>query len=161
MKIVIASDHRGHSLKDNVVIMVAELGHEPIDFGCFDEIPVDYPDMAYAAAIEIIENRADRAILVCSTGMGMCLAANKVKGIKAVTCYDELSARISRTHLNSNALCLPGDLLSSKELKKIIDVWLHTEFLGGRHARRLKKVQAIEEGKDPRAINKKSNFVTV
>lgn len=83
----------------------------------------------------------------------MCIAANKIKGIRAVTCFDELNARISRSHNNANVLCLAGDLIGSDELKKMVDVWLNTEFIGsGRHERRLKKIIAIEEGKDPREI---------
>ncbi|MBN1124719.1 MAG: ribose 5-phosphate isomerase B [Sedimentisphaerales bacterium] len=155
MKIVIASDHRGFAMKEHIWTIVSELGHECIDFGCFDEQPVDYPEMAYAAAVAVVNHEAERAILICSSGMGMCIAANKVKGIRAVTCYDQLNARVSRTHNNANVLCLPGDLLGSDELRKMVDVWLNTEFSGGRHERRLKKIELIEEGRDPRMKSQK------
>ena len=153
MKIVIANDHRGLFAKERIKAIVSQLGHEWIDLGCYDEQPVDYPDLTYAAAIEVVNNKADRAIFICSTGMGMCIAANKVKGIRAVTCFDELNVRISRSHNNANVLCLAGDLIGLDELKEMIAVWLNTEFIvGGRHERRLKKIIAIEEGKDPREI---------
>ena len=151
MRIVIASDHRGYAMKEQIRTIVSELGHELIDLGCFDEQPVDYPELAYAAGVAVVNREAERAILICSSGMGMCIAANKVKGIRAVTCYDQLNARISRTHNNANILCLPGDLVGLDELRKIMDVWLNTEFDGGRHERRLKKIEVIEEGKDPRS----------
>ncbi len=153
MKIAVASDHRGYTVKEKIRVVLSELGHEINDFGCYDERSVDYPDLAYAAAIEVTENRADKAILICSSGMGMCIAANKVKGIRAVTCYDEVNIRVSRTHNDANVLCLAGDLVHSENLRKMIDIWLNTEFTGGRHERRLKKIIAIEEGKDPRNIN--------
>ena len=161
MKIAIANDHRGLFAKETIKTIVSQIGHEWIDFGCYDEQPVDYPDLVYAAAIEVVNNKADRAIFICSTGMGMCIAANKVKGIRAVTCFDELNARISRSHNNANVLCLAGDLIGLGELNKMVAVWLNTEFIGsGRHERRLKKITAIEEGKDPREMKLKS-FVLV
>ena len=150
MKIAIANDHRGISVKEQIKAIISELGHEHIDLGSFDERPVDYPDMAYAAAMAVSKKEADRAILICSMGMGMCMAANKVKGSRAVLCYDELSARISRTHNNANMLCLAGDLAGEQELRKMVGVWLSAKFTGGRHQRRIKKITAIEEGKDPR-----------
>ena len=150
MKIAIASDHRGFSMKERIKTIVSELGHRQIDLGSFDDRPVDYPDMAYAATVAVAKKEADRAILVCSIGMGMCIAANKVKGIRAVLCYDEFSARISRTHNNANVLCLAGDFIDEQDSRKIVEVWLSTEFTGGRHQRRVKKITAIEEGRDPR-----------
>jgi len=150
MKIAIASDHRGFSMKEYIETIVSELGHDYVDFGSFNDCPVDYPDMAYAAALAVTKKEVDRAILVCSVGTGMCIAANKVKGIRAVLCYDEFNARISRTHNNANVLCLPGDFIDEQELWKMIQIWLSTEFSGGRHHRRIKKIAAIEEGRDPR-----------
>jgi len=150
MRIAIGSDHRGFSVKERIRTAVSELGHEQIDFGSFDDRPVDYPDVAYAASVAVAKKEADRAILVCSMGMGMCIAANKVKGIRAVLCNDEFGARISRTHGNANVLCLAGDLIDEHELWKMVAVWLSTEFTGGRHQRRVKKITAIEEGRDPR-----------
>jgi ribose 5-phosphate isomerase B len=128
------------------------LGHECIDVGTGDSNPVDYPDMAYAAAMAVAEKKADRAILVCATGIGMCIAANKVKGIRAALCNDELSAQISRDHNDANVLCLSGDQIGEVLLRKIVEVWLKTKFSGGRHLRRVKKIKAIEEGTDPREV---------
>jgi len=155
MKIAIANDHRGFSMKEQIKTIVSELGHKQVDLGSFDDHPVDYPDMAYAASVAVAKKEVDRAILVCSMGMGMCIAANKVKGIRAVLCHDEFSARISRTHNNANVLCLAGDLIGKQELHKMIEVWLSTEFTGGRHHRRMKKIAAIEEGRDFREDNQK------
>ena len=150
MKIAIANDHRGFSMKECIETIVSELGHDHVDFGSFDDCPVDYPDMAYAAAMAVTKKEVDRAIMICSVGSGMCIAANKVKGIRAVRCYDELTAMISRTHNNANVLCLAGDFIDKQELRKMIQTWLSTEFCGGRHHRRIKKITAIEEGSDPR-----------
>jgi ribose 5-phosphate isomerase B len=92
------------------------------------------------------------AILVCGTGIGMCIAANKVPGVRAALCYDELNARVSRQHNNANVLCLSGDLIGSQALRKIVEVWLTTEFAGGRHQRRVNKIHAIEQGLDPKTV---------
>jgi len=154
MKIAIANDHRGFSMKERIKTIVSELGHEQIDLGSFDDRPVDYPDMAYVAAMAVAEKEADRAILICSMGMGMCIAANKVNGVRAVVCCDEFRARVSRTHNNANVLCLAMDLISEQELRKMIEVWLSSEFTGGRHQRRVRKITAIEEGRDPRELER-------
>jgi len=155
MKIAIANDHRGFYIKNNIINLIEELGHDWIDFGTSDQLPVDYPDMSYEATIAVTNKFVERAILACSTGMGMCIAANKVKGIRAVVCYDELNARISRTHNNANVLCIAADFLDEVTLRKIISVWLDTEFTGGRHLRRINKIEAIASGKDPRITAKK------
>ncbi len=152
MKIAIGSDHRGFEAKQIIKVIVTQFGHECIDFGTGDSNPVDYPDLAYAAAMAVSKKEADRAILACATGLGMCIAANKIKGIRAVLCHDELCAHISRDHNDSNILCLSGDQIGEVMLRKIVEVWLNTEFAGGRHQRRVNKIAAIEEGKDPREI---------
>jgi len=152
MKIAIASDHRGFEAKEQIKAILTQLGHESIDFGANDSNPVDYPDMAYSAAMAVSNKQTDRAILICATGIGMSIAANKIKGIRAVLCHDELSAQISRDHNNSNVLCLSGDQINEVVLRKIIETWLTTEFSGGRHERRVKKIAAIEQGKDPRKV---------
>lgn len=152
MKIAVGSDHRGFDIKQQIMAIATELGHECIDVGTSDNNPVDYPDLAYLAAIAVSKKEADRAILTCATGIGMCMAANKVKGIRAALCHDELSAQISRDHNNSNVLCLSADQIGVLLLRKMVEVWLRTEFSGGRHERRVRKIVAIEEGKDPREI---------
>jgi len=150
MKIAIGSDHRGFEAKQQVKAIAAELGHECIDFGTDDNNPVDYPDLAYLAATAVSKEQADRAILACATGIGMSMAANKIQGVRAALCHDELSAQISRDHNDANVLCLSADQVGAVLLRKMVEVWLTTEFSGGRHERRVRKIHAIEEGKDPR-----------
>jgi len=154
MKIAVGSDHRGFEAKEQIKGIITQLGHEFIDVGTKNSNPVDYPDQAYTAAMAVSKKQADRAILACGTGIGMSIAANKVKGVLAALCHDELSAQISRHHNNANVLCLPGDLVGEVLLRKIVEVWLNTEFSGGRHQRRVNKIKAIEEGKDPNTANK-------
>ncbi|MBM4102804.1 MAG: ribose 5-phosphate isomerase B [Planctomycetes bacterium] len=153
MKVALASDHRGVKAMENIKAILSQLGHEYIDFtdGSPDQ-PMDYPDGAFDAAGAVANGLADRAILVCGTGIGMCIAANKVKGIRAALCFDELAAKVSREHNDANALCLSGDLLGPAMLQKIVQTWLSTEFKAGRHMRRVKKIKAIEDGIDPRQI---------
>lgn len=154
MIIAVGSDHRGFETKEQIKAIAAELGHECIDVGTDSENPVDYPDLAYLAATAVSKKQADRAILICATGIGMCMAANKVKGIRAALCHDELSAQVSRDHNDSNVLCLSGDQIGQVLLRKMIELWLSTKFSGGRHERRVRKIQAIEENIDPRTITK-------
>ena len=125
--------------------------------GTNNNAPVDYPDLAYLAAKAVAAKEADRAILACGTGIGMCIAANKIKGIRAALCHDELSAQISRHHNNANILCVSGDLIGAVLLRRIVEIWLNTEFNGGRHQRRIKKISAIEEGIDPSTITNNDN----
>ncbi|HEV58782.1 MAG TPA: ribose 5-phosphate isomerase B [Phycisphaerales bacterium] len=152
MRIAVANDHRGAASIQQVKAIIAQLNHELIDFGSAGDQPVDYPDRAYVAARAVSEGQADRAILICGTGIGMSIAANKVKGVRAALCYDELNARVSRHHNDANVLCLSGDLLGSSMLRKIVETWLTTDFAGGRHERRVNKIAAIEEGRDPREV---------
>lgn len=152
MKIAIGSDHRGFEAKQLIMAIVTQMGHECTDFGTNSTNPVDYPDIAYTAATAVSKKEVDKAILICATGIGMSIAANKIKGIRAALCHDELSAYISRDHNDANVLCLSGDQIGEVLLRKIVEAWLHTEFSGGRHQRRVHKVTAIEEGKDPREI---------
>ena len=152
MKIAVGSDHRGFDIKQQIIAIATEFGHECIDVGTSDNNPIDYPDLAYLAATAVSKKEADRAILTCATGIGMCMAANKVKGIRAALCHDELSAQISRDHNNANVLCLSADQIGAVLLRKMVEVWLSTEFSGGRHERRVRKIEAIGQGKDPREV---------
>jgi ribose 5-phosphate isomerase B len=152
MKVAVASDHRGFEAKEQVKAQIAQLGHECVDFGTNNSSPVDYPDLAYTAAKAVSNGEVDRAILICGTGIGMCIAANKVKHVRAALCYDELNAQISRQHNDANVLCVSGDLIGEIMLRKIVETWLKTDFTGGRHLRRVKKIAAIEEGRDPREV---------
>lgn len=152
MKIALGNDHRGFEAKQQIKAIITQLGHKCIDFGSADSNPVDYPDLAYLAATAVSKKEADRAILVCGTGIGMSITANKIKGIRAALCHDELSAKISRDHNDANVLCISGDLVGEVLLRKIVEAWLNTEFSGGRHQRRVNKIAAIEEDEDPREI---------
>jgi ribose 5-phosphate isomerase B len=152
MKIMIGSDHRGFVAKEQVKAIITQSGHQYIDVGTKDNSPADYPDIAYMAATAVSKGEADRAILICGTGIGMCIAANKVKGIRAALCHDELTAQISRHHNDSNVLCLSGDMTGEVLLRKIVEAWLTTDFQGGRHQRRINKISAIENGKNPAQI---------
>lgn len=152
MKVAIANDHRGREAIEQVKAVITQLGFECVDCSTPGDQPVDYPDTAYDATCMIADKKADRAILVCGTGIGMSIAANKIKGIRAALCYDELAAKLSREHNDANVLCLSGDLIGSTMLRKIVETWLTTDFVAGRHLRRVKKITAIEEGMDPREI---------
>jgi ribose 5-phosphate isomerase B len=152
MKIALANDHRGVKAIEQVKAIIAQLNHECLDFSHNNEQPIDYPDAAYQAANTVSRGQADRAILICSTGIGMSIAANKIKGIRAALCYDELTARISRDHNDANVLCLSGDFLGTTVLRKMVETWLSTDFGGGRHERRVNKIKAIEEGADPKEV---------
>ena len=152
MRIALGSDHRGFEAKQQIKVIATELGHECIDFGTDDNNPVDYPDLAYQAARAVAQKAADRGVLICATGIGMCMAANKVHGVRAALCHDELSAQISRDHNDANVLCLSAEQMGAVVLRKMLEVWLDTEFSGGRHERRVKKILAIEEGHDPREL---------
>jgi ribose 5-phosphate isomerase B len=112
----------------------------------------DYPEPAYQVASAVIAGRAERGILLCGTGIGMCIAANKIKGVRAAVVHDELTAELSRSHNDANVLCLSADLLGQRLIEKIVETWLHREFEAGRHERRIRKIHAIEEGQDPSAV---------
>ena len=152
MRIAVGNDHRGVKAAEEVKAIVAQLNHECVDFSSSSEHPIDYPDVAYQAAKAVSEAKADLAILICGTGIGMSISANKVKGIRAALCYDELNAQISRHHNDANVLCLSGDLLGTTALRKIVETWLTTDFSGGRHLRRVNKIKAIEEGNEPSTV---------
>ncbi len=124
MKIAIGSDHRGYDIKQQIQAIATELGHECIDVGTSDNNPVDYPDFVYLAATAVSKKEADRAILTCATGIGMSIAANKINGIRAALCHDELSAQISRDHNDANVLCLSADQVGVVLLRKMVEVWL-------------------------------------
>ena len=145
LRIAIGSDHAGFSLKEKLKQWLIELGYEVRDFGTMSEEAVDYPDIAFKVAREVSKGGFDRGILICGTGIGMCIAANKVIGIRAALCWDKRSAELSRKHNNSNILCLGGRVLREREAMKIVDAWLTTKFEGGRHLRRVRKIMEFEQ----------------
>ena len=144
MRIAVGSDHRGLELRAKLVGFLRELGQEVVDLGTHDQQPVDYPDIAAQVAYKVARKEVDRGILVCGTGVGMCIAANKVPGVRAAPCHDDITAEISRRHNDLNVLCLSGDLLGEKLADRLVEIWLNTPFEGGRHARRNQKIVALE-----------------
>lgn len=145
MRVALASDHRGYRAKEQIKLMLREAGHAVIDHGCDGPASCDYPDLALAGARSVSRGEADRGIFLCGTGIGMSMTANKVKGIRAALCHDELTAQMSRKHNDSNVLCLPADLVGDELIRRIVDIWLKTEYEGGRHDRRLQKIADYEE----------------
>lgn len=145
MKIAIGCDHRGFRLKSKLVAMLVANGHEVVDQGSYDGQSVDYPDYASAVSHKVCKGEVDRGILICGTGIGMAIAANKFPGVRAAACHDESTAEISRRHNDVNVLCLSGDMLGEQSLGRLVDVWLGTQFEGGRHARRLAKIARLEK----------------
>ena len=148
MRIHIGSDHAGFRLKEHVREHLVDLGHDVVDVGTFDEESVDYPDFAIGVARGVAAGVAERGILVCGSGLGMAIAANKVRGVRAIQATDAEMARVSRLHNDSNVLTLAGRYTEPASALEIADVFLKTEFEGGRHQRRVEKVGAIESSSD-------------
>lgn len=144
MKIAIACDHRGYTVKQRIVAQISDRGHEVLDFGTDNPKPCDYPDFGIPAARAVALAQADRGILIDGSGIGMSIIANKIPGIRAAICHDELTAEISRRHNNANILCFAADLLGDELIRRIIDAWLLTPFEQGRHSRRVEKLSQLE-----------------
>jgi ribose 5-phosphate isomerase B len=140
MKLVIGCDHAGFELKQYVQDLLSKLGHDVLDVGTDSEASVDYPDYAQAACRAVLGEKAQRAILVCGSGVGMSMAANRFRGIRAVLCTDLYLAKFSRLHNDANVLCLPGRLMGKGLAEEVVKTWLETPFEGGRHERRVKKM---------------------
>jgi ribose 5-phosphate isomerase B len=147
MKVAIGSDHGGLQLKQEIIRYFEENGINYEDCGAYRDTSVDYPDYAAIVGGKIVANEADLGILVCGTGIGMSIAANKLHGIRAAVVSDEYSARMSREHNNANILCL-GERVVGRDLAlSIVKVWLAAEFQGDRHARRIDKIKKLEEAR--------------
>jgi ribose 5-phosphate isomerase B len=144
MRVAIGADHRGFDVRVKLVELVQQLGHEVVDVGAFTPDAVDYPDIAAAVAHKLCHGEVDRGILVCGTGLGMCIAANKVHGVRAAPCHDDITAELSRRHNDANILCLSADMLGERLIDRMVEIWLMTPFEGGRHARRVEKIEALE-----------------
>jgi ribose 5-phosphate isomerase B len=144
MNIVIGSDHRGVEIKARLLPLLRSMGHDVLDVGAEGAESVDYPDYAYEVARRVGQGERERGLLICVTGTGMCMAANKVRGVRAAACQDVLTAELSRRHNNANVLCLSADLLGEDQMMQMIRIWLETAFEGGRHARRVEKIAKIE-----------------
>ena len=144
MQISVGSDHRGVAMRQKIIDLLERLGQEVIDVGANGDQPIDYPDVAAAVARQVSAGQADRGILICGTGLGMSIAANKFPGVRAAPCHDDLTAELSRRHNDLNVLCLSGDIVGEKIVDRLVKIWLETPFEGGRHARRLGKICAME-----------------
>lgn len=145
MKIAIGCDHGGIVLKDAVLAELKGRGIEVKDMGCFDSSSVDYPDFALAVAEEVSSGRCEKGILMCGTGIGIAIAANKVKGIRCAVCHNVFTATMSAEHNNANILSMGGRVVSPALAVQMVRAWLDTPFGGGRHAGRVAKITAIEE----------------
>lgn len=145
MQIGIASDHGGFDLKEEIRAYLLSLGHEPLDFGTFNENSVDYPDYGIVVAEKISKGELEKGILICGTGIGMSILANKFRGIRAALANDLFSARFSREHTDANILVIGGRIVGKELAREIVRTWLETPFAGGRHQRRLEKIDVLEK----------------
>ena len=145
MRIAIGCDHRGLDLKQFIMGLLTELGHSYEDFGCYTTEAVDYPDIARKVADAVTEGYFEGGILMCDTGIGMSIAANKVRGIRAALCHDVFGARRARQHNDANILCLAAGQ-KRDNVREILEAYLTTKFEGGRHLRRLNKIKDLESG---------------
>lgn len=149
MKIAIGADHRGTDALLAIRDSLTAGGHTLMMLGVCRDRSCDYPDMAYPVAKAVASGEADRGILICGSGIGMSIAANKVDGVRAALVHDQVSAEVSRRYNDANVICIPADMLGARVIDRIVLAWLRTEFEGGRHGRRVRKIMAIEAGQDP------------
>jgi ribose 5-phosphate isomerase B len=149
MRIALGMDHRGVKAGQVLMKHLPEVGHEAVVLGPCSGEPCDYPDVSWQVGRAVATGDCERGILICGTGIGASIAANKVSGVRAALAHDEASAELSRRHNDANVLCLAGDALSDEQVRRITDTWLAGPFDGGRHERRVKKIAAIERGQDP------------
>ena len=145
MKIAVGCDHGGYELKKYIIKVLEKLGHEVEDFGCHSLDSCDYPDFAAPAARAVAEGKCDRGILVCTTGIGISIAANKIKGIRCAHCADCLQAEMTRRHNDANMMALGAGFTGPNRAERMVEAFLTTEFEGGRHVRRVEKIMALED----------------
>ena len=144
MNVALGCDHRGFDTKKQLIEQLRRAGHNAEDFGTFDSNSCDYPDFAVPAALAVVEGKVQSAILLDGSGIGMSIVANKIPGIRAAICHDELTAEISRRYNDANVLCLAVDLLGGELIRRIVGVWLEVPFENGRHSRRINKINELE-----------------
>ena len=144
MKIALGCDHGGYDLKQHVIKVLERLGHEAEDFGCFSKESCDYPDFGAAAAKAVAAGKCDRGIVICTTGIGISIAANKVKGVRCAHCADCLQAEMTRRHNDANTMAIGAGFTGPNMAERMVEAFLSTEFEGGRHARRVEKMMALE-----------------
>jgi ribose 5-phosphate isomerase B len=160
MKIALGADHRGYEVYRHLCMVLRENGHEVLEtLPKHDGEACDYPDRAWPVAKAVAERRADRGILICGTGIGMSIAANKVAGVRAALVHDEVGADLSRRHNDANVLCLAAGMVGGRTVDRIVIAWLNAPFEGGRHARRVHKVAAIENAIDPNTVGREDQAV--
>ncbi len=140
MKIAIGADHGGFTLKGKLSRFLDKIGYELVDVGCYSEESIDYPDVAAELSKKVLDGECARGILICGTGIGMSIAANRDRGIRAALCHDEYTARMSREHNDANVLCLGARVIGTGVAESLVATWLATEFSGGRHQRRISKM---------------------
>ena len=148
MKLTIGSDHRGYRVKQKIVDFLNKNGHSCNDVGTNSDQSVDYPDIAQAVSRDVCAGDSARGILICGTGIGMAITANKYPGVRAASCHDEITAEMSRRHNDANVLCLSADLFGERNVEPLLQLWLNTDFEGGRHERRVQKISKIEKSLD-------------
>ncbi|QVL34225.1 ribose 5-phosphate isomerase B [Telmatocola sphagniphila] len=145
MKIALANDHRGVAMKQRLLNWLRDQGHQISDLGAnTPDVSVDYPDYAFVVAEGVSKGEYDRGILICGTGVGMCIAANKVFNVRAACCHDPITAELCRRHNDANVICLSADLLGEDGAERILSIFLSTEFEQGRHLRRIDKIASFE-----------------
>lgn len=144
MKIAVGCDHGGYELKEYILKVLEKLGHESEDFGCYSLESCDYPDFGAAAAKAVAEGTCDMGIVICTTGIGISMVANKVKGIRCAHCADSLQAEMTRRHNNANMMAIGAGFTGKNLAERMVEVFLSTEFEGGRHIRRVDKMMALE-----------------
>ena len=144
MKIALGSDHGGYALKCDIIQLLEKLGYEYEDFGCYSTVSCDYPIFGEAAARAVAEGKCDRGIVICTTGIGISIAANKVKGIRCAHCADSLEAEMTRRHNDANMMAIGAGFTGRNMAERMVEVFLTTEFEGGRHARRVAQLDAIQ-----------------
>jgi len=147
-RIAIGCDHRGLALKEQIIPFLQNAGHSYQDFGCYSTDPVDYPDIAQKVGEAVASGDFNQGILICNTGIGISIAANKIRGIMAALCCDVFAAQRARQHNDANVLCLRGENIDTKSSLEIVKTFLATDFEGGRHIQRVNKIKALEMGND-------------
>ncbi|HKK25730.1 MAG TPA: ribose 5-phosphate isomerase B [Gracilimonas sp.] len=143
MIIPIASDHAGYPAKEKVIKILKDMGHDIVDYGTHSEESVDYPDFAVQVAEKVNDGEYELGIVICGSGQGVCMTANKYPKVRAGLVYSTNSAKMTRLHNNANVLCLPGRELNEEQMKELVNIWLNTEFEGGRHKRRIDKIESL------------------
>ncbi len=152
VRVAVGADHRGSEAARSIAESLRRAGHQVTLFDSSPDTPCDYPEQAWKVGQALRQGDADRGVLICGTGIGMSIAANKIPGVRAAVVHDEMTSQLSRAHNDANVICLSADLLGTRLMDKLVGVFMSTEFEGGRHARRVGKIERIEADQDPAAV---------